>query len=142
MAIRRFLNLERRLDQQPDLKREYAKFIHEYEQLGHMKEVDVGPSEPPGSAYYLPHHCVLRPSSTTTKLRVVFDGSARTSTGVSINDALKVAPTVQNDLLSILLNFRCYRYVFTTDIPKMFRQIELHPEDTPYQRILWRDDRS
>ncbi|XP_038106284.1 uncharacterized protein LOC119766023 [Culex quinquefasciatus] len=142
MAIRRFLNLERRLDQQPDLKQEYAKFIHEYEQLGHMKEVDVGPSEPPGSAYYLPHHCVLRPSSTTTKLRVVFDGSAKTSTGVSINDALKVGPTVQNDLLSILLNFRCYRYVFTTDIPKMFRQIELHPEDTPYQRILWRDDRS
>ncbi|XP_038117337.1 uncharacterized protein LOC119769362 [Culex quinquefasciatus] len=142
MAIRRFLNLERRLDQQPDLKQEYAKFIHEYEQLGHMKEVDVAPSEPPGSAYYLPHHCVLRPSSTTTKLRVVFDGSAKTSTGVSINDALKVGPTVQNDLLSILLNFRCYRYVFTTDIPKMFRQIELHPDDTPYQRILWRDDRS
>ena len=36
MAIRRFLNLERRLDQQPELKREYAKFIHEYDQLGHM----------------------------------------------------------------------------------------------------------
>ncbi|XP_039430820.1 uncharacterized protein LOC120413911 [Culex pipiens pallens] len=29
MAIRRFLSLERRLDQQPDLKGEYAKFIHE-----------------------------------------------------------------------------------------------------------------
>lgn len=93
MATRRFLTLERRLDQRPELKAEYAAFIREYEELGHMKEIEVSPEENTGSSYYLPHHCVLRPSSTTTKLRLVFDGSARTSTGVSINDTLKVAPS-------------------------------------------------
>ncbi|XP_055618639.1 uncharacterized protein LOC129763518 [Toxorhynchites rutilus septentrionalis] len=90
------------------------------------------------SVYYLPHHCVLRPTSTTTKLRVVYDGSARTSTGVSINDVLMTGPTIQKDLVSILLRFRGFQYVFTLDIPKMFRQVSLQP----YLRIFWRDNRN
>lgn len=142
MATRRFLSLERRLDQHPDLKQEYSAFIAEYESLGHMKQVEANLNEAPGTTYYLPHHCVLRPGSTTTKLRVVFDGSAPTTTGVSINDALQVGPTVQADLESILLNFRSFRYVFTVDVPKMFRQIRVHNDDAPYQRILYRTTRS
>ncbi|XP_058456613.1 uncharacterized protein LOC131434010 [Malaya genurostris] len=142
MATRRFLSLERRLDQSPELKAEYTTFLREYEKLGHMKCIEINSNECPGSAYYLPHHCVLRPDSATTRLRVVFDGSAKTSTGVSINDTLMIGPTVQSDLTSILLNFRCYRFVFTVDISKMFRQVLMNSEDTPFQRILWRDDRS
>nr|XP_029718004.1 uncharacterized protein LOC115260821 [Aedes albopictus] len=49
---------------------------------------------------------------------------------------------MQNDLMSILLNFRCYRFVFTIDTPKMFRQQMMHAEDAHFQRVLWRDDRS
>ncbi|XP_050076085.1 uncharacterized protein LOC126563480 [Anopheles maculipalpis] len=142
MALRRFLALERKLEKQPDLKEQYSQFIREYEQLGHMREIVEAPNEDPGSVFYLPHHCVLRPSSTTTKLRVVFDGSAKTSTGVSINDVLMTGPTVQNDLTAILLRFRGFQYVFTLDIPKMFRQVRVHPEDTRYQRIFWRYNRN
>ncbi|XP_049286170.1 uncharacterized protein LOC125765271 [Anopheles funestus] len=141
-ALRRFLALEKKLDKQPDLKEQYSQFIREYEKLGHMREIVEAPNEDPGSVFYLPHHCVLRPSSTTTKLRVVFDGSAKTSTGVSINDVLMTGPTVQNDLTAILLRFRGFRYVFTLDIPKMFRQVIVHPEDTRYQRIFWRYNRN
>ncbi|XP_049287147.1 uncharacterized protein LOC125765749 [Anopheles funestus] len=67
-ALRRFLALERKLDKQPDLKEQYSQFIREYEKLGHMREIVEAPNEDPGSVFYLPHHCVLRPSSTTTKL--------------------------------------------------------------------------
>ncbi|XP_053667885.1 uncharacterized protein LOC128718250 [Anopheles marshallii] len=142
MALRRFLALERKLDKQPDLMEQYSQFFREYEQLGHMREIVEAPNKDPGSVFYLPHHCVLRPSSTATKLRVVFDGSAKTSTGVSINDALMTGPTVQNDLTAILLRFRGFQYVFTLDIPKMFRQVIVHPEDTKYQRIFWRYNRN
>lgn len=138
MALKRFLTLERKLDKQPELKEQYAQFIREYEQLGHMREVHEDPNEAPGLVYYLPHHCVLRPTSTTTKLRVVFDGSAKTSSGVSINDVLMTGPTVQKDLFTILLRFRGFQYVFTLDIPKMFRQVRL----APYLRIFWRYDRN
>ena len=142
MALRRFLALERKLDKQPELKEQYSQFIREYAQLGHMREIEEKPNEAPGAVFYLPHHCVLRPTSTTTKLRVVFDGSARTSTDVSINDVLMTGPTVQNDLTAILLRFRGFQYVFTLDIPKMFRQVGVHHEDTKYQRIFWRYDRN
>ncbi|XP_039452215.1 uncharacterized protein LOC120431129 [Culex pipiens pallens] len=66
-AIKRFLGLEKRLSANPDLKQQYSDFIHEYEAMGHMKRV-AGDTAGGELAYYLPHHCVLRPDSTTTKL--------------------------------------------------------------------------
>lgn len=86
---------------------------------------------------YLPHHGVLRENSTTTKLRVVFNGSLRTSTGISLNDCLHIGQKLQQDISTILLNWRTYAYVFVDDIEKMYRQILLHPNDRDYQRILW-----
>ncbi|XP_075150831.1 uncharacterized protein LOC142224938 [Haematobia irritans] len=93
-----------------------------------------------GAKYFIPHHCVLRPERSTTKLRVVFDASTKTSSGKSLNDVLYTGPTLQNDLFAILLRFRLPRFVFTTDIEKMFRQILIHPRDRPYQIILWRNN--
>lgn len=77
----------------------------EYEALGHMTRLDKQVSETDRS-YYLSHHAVCRESSTTTKLRVVFGGSTKTTTNISLNDAQWVGPTVQSDLFSILLRFR------------------------------------
>ncbi|XP_055604591.1 uncharacterized protein LOC129752834 [Uranotaenia lowii] len=160
----RFLSLERRLSAKAELKALYADFIHEFVSMGHMKEVsddvsvdmcqnavgmspnivrmrqknvqNVSELDP---VYYLPHHEVLKPESTTTKLRVVFDASCRTSTGVSLNDALIVGPTVQNDLLSIILRFRLHRYAISADIEKMYRMVQVQQPDQHLQRILWRD---
>uniref|UniRef100_A0A182YRD6 Uncharacterized protein n=1 Tax=Anopheles stephensi TaxID=30069 RepID=A0A182YRD6_ANOST len=89
-------------------------------------------------AYYIPHHYLLKPTSTTTKLRVVFDGSAVTSNGVALNHVLRKGPAVQRELFSILLSSRSFRYVITADIPKMYRQIRVMSPDTRFQRILWR----
>lgn len=47
-----------------------------------------------------------------------------------------VGPTVQQDLLSIILRFRTFKFVFTADITKMYRQIRVHPTQTRLQRIL------
>jgi len=79
-------------------------------------------------SYYLPHHAVLRPESTSTKLRVVFDGSARTSTGVSLNNLQVPGPISQDNLISILLRFRLHNYVISADIQKMYRQVLIAPE--------------
>lgn len=114
--------------------------MHEYEALGHMQRIEK--QHLPTSNYFIPHHCVLKPDSSTTKLRVVFDASAKTSTGLSLNDILHKGPTVQSELFSILLRFRLHKYVFTADIEKMYRQILMHDEDSAYQLIVWRDNDS
>ncbi|XP_037927917.1 uncharacterized protein LOC119662382 [Teleopsis dalmanni] len=88
--------------------------------------------------YFIPHHCVLKPDITTTKLRVVFDASAKTTSGHSLNDLMYNGPTVQSELFSILLRFRRPRFVFTTDIEKMYRQVLINSEDRRYQLIIWR----
>ncbi|XP_055522586.1 uncharacterized protein LOC129716774 [Wyeomyia smithii] len=141
MAKRRFLAVERRLDRDLSLKTQYIAFMREYKQMNHMAEITPSVDEMPSDAFYLPHQCVLKPTSTTTKLRVVFDVSAESSSGVSINQAQIVGPTIQNDLISILLKFRSFRYALSADIPKMYRQVEVHPNDTCFQRIFWRESR-
>ncbi|CAK9821264.1 hypothetical protein ANTRET_LOCUS28 [Anthophora retusa] len=86
--------------------------------------------------YYLPHHVIFKHSSTTTKLRVVFDGSAKSSTGVSLTDLQMTGPTVQCDLFVILIRFRIHRCMVSADITKMYRQVLVAPEDRRFQRIL------
>ncbi|XP_058817720.1 uncharacterized protein LOC131681032 [Topomyia yanbarensis] len=137
METKRFQLLEKRLARNRELKDEYHKFIIEYLSLGHMRCVREDDTQ---NSSYLPHHPVMKEASTTTKVRVVFDASAKTSTGFSINEALLVGPVVQDDLLSIIIRFRTFPVALVGDIAKMYRQVLLHPEDTPYQRILWRFD--
>ncbi|XP_062713829.1 uncharacterized protein LOC134290668 [Aedes albopictus] len=140
LALRCFFFLERRLLKDPELRLQYSNFIEEYKSLGHCKEVVEAHDVPGQLKYYMPHHAVYRPSSTSTKLRVVFDASAKSPSGVSLNDVLKIGPVVQNDLMSILLRFRKHPFVFTADIQKMYRQILIDPEQTSLQRIFWRSN--
>jgi len=81
----------------------------------------VKPLEERQPCFFLPHHPVFKTTSTTTQTRVVFDGGAKTSNGLSLNDILQVGPTVQQDLYSIVLRFRTHQVCFTADIAKMYR---------------------
>ncbi|XP_055542672.1 uncharacterized protein LOC129728269 [Wyeomyia smithii] len=139
-ALRRFRLLEQRLEREAEMKEEYHRFMREYISLGHMRL--LGMNQHSSGNFYLPHHPVVKESSTTTKVRVVFDGSAKSSTGVSLNEALLTGPVVQDDLLSIVLRFRKFPVALVADIEKMYRQVLIHPEDTPYQRILCRFNES
>lgn len=90
--------------------------------------------------YYLPHHCELKPDSTTTKLLVIFNASCKTDKMISLNSIMHSRPTLQEDLFNILLRFRKHRYVFTAGIEKIFSQIWIHPEDEKIQLIYWCDE--
>jgi hypothetical protein len=86
----------------------------------------------------MPHHVVLKQTSSTTKLTVVFSGSENSSNGVSLNDILMTGPKVQDDLFDIVKRFWLQRIVKSADVVKMYRQIWQHPDDRFLQRILWR----
>lgn len=88
-------------------------------------------------SYYIPHHSVLRDSSLTTKLRVVFDASCATTTGKSLNDILLNGPSIQDELICIITRFRTQKYVMSADIENIYRQIWMAEKDHYFQRILW-----
>lgn len=138
LVLRRLYSLESRLYKNPDLLDAYRGFMREYLEAGYMSP--VRPNDEPGQ-YYIPHHCVIREESISTKLRVVFDSSMKSSNGVSLNSTLYAGPKLHSDISAVLLNFRLHKYVLIADIKKMFLQILVREEDRKFQHILWRFDR-
>jgi len=117
----------------------YADFMRQYAELGHMTPaLPLTGATPPVQACFLPHHGVMRDSSSTTKLRVVFNGSTAVAGGKTLNRCLMTGPNLLPALSDILLRWRRHRFVLATDI-EMFRQIEVHAQDRNLQRILWRE---
>lgn len=140
IAFQRFYSLERKFERDPLMKKVYSDCINNYLDEGHMSEVANKSSASQG--YYLPHHAVVKQSSLTTKTRVVFDASMKTTTGISLNDCLKVGPNIQDDIFSIFTRFRSFQFALTADIQQMYRQVKVHPVDSIYQKILWRNSSS
>ena len=132
MAVRRYLSLERSLKSKGKIK-EFHSVMEEYVQLGHAELVPTPDLQKPDhKSFYLPMHIVLKESSTTTKVRAVFDASVKSLSGVSLNDTLMVGPIVHAPLVDVLLKFRHHRYALTTHVSKMYRAVKLTPSDRDY----------
>ncbi|XP_075151122.1 uncharacterized protein LOC142225231 [Haematobia irritans] len=137
-ACRQFFRNETSLLKRPALKKIYDEVLGEYALLGHM--VEVKQQSDSDTSFYLPHHAVFKPQSTSTKVRVVFNASCPSSSGLSLNDVLYPGPVLQNDLMLLITRWRFYRYVFNGDIEKMYRQIYVEDGDTCFQRIVFREN--
>ena len=107
--------------------------MKEYQELGNMKAVNGELTQDNQVRYYLPHHAVLRPDSTTTKLRVVFDASAIPTSSKSLNDILY-------SLISHSFYVSDHSFVLTAEVEKLYRQVWVYPDHQNLQCILWRDD--
>ena len=142
IAERRFLSNEASLIRKGNLE-QFQGVMQEYIDLGHARLVT--PQElgfPSTMSYYLPIHAVFKHSSSTTKLRIVFDASCSSTTGVSLNDMLAAGPTLHPPLDQILMRFRTYLVAVTGDISKMYREVELCPSDRQLHRFLWRPEKT
>lgn len=136
-AKTRLLKLERSLEYKPEFRMLYQENLKDYVDQGHMTLA----KEP--STYVLIHHGVMKASSTTTKVRVVFSPAERASPHHrSLNDHLLVGPKLQSDINDLILNFRLNKVAITADIRQMYRAIKVDPRDSPFQQILWREDSS
>ncbi|GFU27438.1 DUF1758 domain-containing protein [Trichonephila clavipes] len=137
--MKRLDQLWRRLSEDKQMENLYREFMQQYLDLGHMEKVEEHSDETSANniCYYLPHHGVFRPDKTTTKLRVVFNGSASTTSGLSPNDLL-LKGEVKEDIFEIMTQFRIHKSAFTTDIQMMFRQILIDPTQSDLLRIMWK----
>lgn len=66
MARCRFLSVERKVQRDDKLREAYTQFMDEYLAMGHMEKISE--IESPSNVCYLPHHPVVKSSSSTTKV--------------------------------------------------------------------------
>ena len=135
-AQRRYLQTEKTLKCKGKWD-EFIAAVTDYSDRNHAEKVH--PSDllkPKYDVYYLPKHGAVKEASTTTKLCVVFDASACTSSGVSFNDQLLPGPNLYPHLAAIIIAFRQHRIGVMADISKMFREVGLHKSERDFHRYL------
>ena len=97
--------------------------MKEYLDMGRAEPVPPSDLEKPQhQVCYLPMHAVRKESSTTTKIRAVFDVSAKSSSDVSLNDTLLVGPSIHPPLVDVLLRFRLHRVALIVDVHRERQQ--------------------
>ncbi|XP_037915061.1 uncharacterized protein LOC119653971 [Hermetia illucens] len=122
---------EKRMLKNPKLLREYNECLQDYLDCGHMEKI-------PKDEMSLPSYYHIKESLRTTKVRVVFNVSAKTASGKSLNDLLMTRPTIQSLIITLLLRWRLYPVVLIADVAKMYRQIRVRSKSADLQRIVWR----
>lgn len=137
IAYKRLKTLEHKFIKNPDLKEKYIQTMREFERSGHMKKIVISPEF---QYNYLPHHAVINYQKETTPIRIVYDASCPTDTGLSVNDIQLKGKSQQDELINILYRYRSHRYIICADIEKMYRMIYLNPQQQKLQCILWREN--
>ncbi|XP_053392222.1 uncharacterized protein LOC128554912 [Mercenaria mercenaria] len=118
----------------------YGDVIDEQLKKGIIEEVDKRITRA-GLIHYIPHHAVVTPTKSTTKLRIVYDASARAKqSDRSLNENLYRGPVMLHDLCGMLMRFRLHKIALVADIEKAFLQIGLQPIDRDVTRFLWIKD--
>ncbi|XP_054287608.1 uncharacterized protein LOC129003337 [Macrosteles quadrilineatus] len=112
----------------------YQQVLSDWEELGIIEKVNDANLE---IGHYLPHRHVIKENSLTTKLRPVFDASAKEKNQPSLNDCLEKGDNLIELIPSILNRFRLHRYGVVADIEKAFLQIGVHMDDRDFLRFLW-----
>ena len=105
LAMGRLRSLICRLKSDVTLLEKYNCIIQQQLQDGIIEVVDklvVSDTR----KYYLPHHPIITPNKATTKVRIVYDTSAKGKFGErSLNECLYRGPVILPDLCGILLRF-------------------------------------
>lgn len=140
-ALRRLECTEKQLLRVPSKLETYDKAIMEYVNLGFAKQLNEEEIQDMLNQehYFIPHHAVFKESSTSTKIRIVFDASAKDRNGYSLNDVLLQGPNLLPDIASVLLRFRMHSIAVNADIQKMFPQTKISGKHQRFQLYLWRN---
>ena len=138
MAVGQLHALRKSLIANPEMLGHYHRVIEDQFEQKFIEEVPN--AEVHEATHYIPHHAVLK-NSTTTPLRIVYNCSARASKDVpSLNDCLMKGPALTEKLGNVLTTFRTNKLAFSADISKAFLRIGLQEVDRDFTRFLWLKD--
>lgn len=124
MSRRRLMSLLQRLQRNPEVLKEYDAVIKDQLNRGIVEIVDEKDVGEMGKVHYMPHHAVIRRDKQTTKLRILYDASAKSS-GPSLNDCLYIGPAMTQSVMDIILRFRSHIIALAGDIEKAFLMVSI-----------------
>ena len=125
----------------PELIPKYNAIFQEQLKRGIIEKIGNTTDGTNTLVHYIPHHAVIREQRATTKVRIVFDASAKSKkSNPSLNDCLYRGPVMLQNLVGLLLRFRISRVAIVGDIEKAFLQIGLLEPDRDVVRFIWLKD--
>ena len=133
-SLKRLASLVQRLKRNGKLE-DYDAIIQQQLEEGVVEE-----AEEPAQVkeFYIPHKAVIRESSETTKLRIVYDASARAyDEAPFLNQCLELRPPLKNQLWKVLVRGRFNAVAIAGDIQKAFLQVRIRAEDRDAPRFHW-----
>ena len=142
LSCNRLRSMHAKLQKKPELLKEYDQIIKEQLSCGIIEvvpeeevvkiEVANATSTNPQNEdiHYIPHHAVIRQNRETTKVRVIYDGSAKSKDQhYALNDCLETGPNYIPHLLEVLLRFHWNPIAISADIERAFLMIGISPDD-------------
>ena len=137
-SLKRLENLVRKLEKQPGMLQKYDGVIQDQLSQGIVERVH---SEPKGKEFYIPHKAMIREMAESTKIRIVYDASARANEKApSLNDCLETGPPLQNKLWSVLVRNRFQSVALAGDLKQAFLQVRIREEDKDVMQFHWLKD--
>lgn len=136
LCLKRLMGLLKRLRQTPQLLTEYHTIIQDQLDKGIVEIVPQPSLSVSDRTHHLPHHAVVRRDKSTSKLRIVYDASAK-SKGPSLNECLYTGPKSGQSIFDIVLRFRLQQIALAGDIEKAFLMLSVNERDRESLRFLW-----
>ena len=128
--------MNRKLNRHPQLKDEYEKIVHEQLKDGVIERTERKSTSE--RAFYMPHKPVIKEDAFTTKVRMVFDASARPHPlANSVNECMHTGPPLQPLLWDILIRARMSTHLLLANLQKAFLQVGLKEDDRDDFRFLF-----
>lgn len=142
LSLARLNSLARHLQKEPSVFKKYNQVF----QGQHCHEITERADETekqllPGQTHYLPYQAIIRTDTLTTKLRAVFDASAKVKPACpSLSDCIYIGPPMTPGIAEILMHFRAHKMGLVADIEKAFLNIAVDKQQRDLMRFVWSDD--
>ena len=134
-SLKRLDSLVKKLGRDPELLEKYDKIIQEQLAEGIVERVVETPKD---REFYIPHKPVIKETAETTKVRIVFDASAKENEqSPSLNDCLETGPPLQNLLWNVLVRNRLKPIALSADLKQAFLQVVIRADDRDALRFHW-----
>ncbi|XP_056016812.1 uncharacterized protein LOC130053511 [Ostrea edulis] len=129
LAYGRFKSLVHKMQSKPAFLQKYDEIIQDQCTKGIIEKIPHSSKEA-GIKHYIPHHAVIDPTKPTTKVRIVYDASAKSKpSNLSLNECLHKGPVMLQDLYRLLSRFRMNRIGIVAYVQKAFLQDGLQLKD-------------